>query len=41
MEAIRRLEDLFGKSFPKKDTPMVDGDHLEEDTSELLDDKDY
>ena len=31
-EAIRRWEDLFGKSFPKKDTPMVDGDHPEEDT---------
>ena len=31
-EAIRRLEDLFGKSLPKKDTPMVDGDHPEEDT---------
>ena len=31
-EAIRRLEDIFGKSLPKKDTPMVDGDHPEEDT---------
>ena len=25
--------------MPKKDTPMVDGDHPEEDTLELLDDK--
>ena len=38
-EAIRRLEDIFGKPLPKKDTPMVDGDHPEEDTSEPLDDK--
>ena len=38
-EAVRRLEHLLGKPLPKKDTPMVDGDHPEEDTSELLDDK--
>ena len=38
-EAIRRLEDIFGEPLPKKDTPMVDGDHPEEDTSEPLDDK--
>ena len=38
-EAVRRLEALLGKPLPKKDTPMVDGDHPEEDESELLDDK--
>ena len=38
-DAIRRLEHLLGKPLPKKDTPMVDGDHPKEDTSELLDDK--
>ena len=38
-EAVRRLEELLGKPLPKKDTPMVDGDHPEEDTSEPLDDK--
>ena len=27
---------MLGKSIPKKDTPMVDGDHPEEDTSEFL-----
>ena len=37
-EAVRRIEQLFGKPLPKKDTPMLDGDHPEEDTSELLDD---
>jgi len=37
-ESIRRIEDLLGKSLSKKDTPMVDGDHPEEDASELLDD---
>ena len=40
-EAVRRLEAMFGKPLPKKDTPMVDGDHPEEDTSELLNDKDH
>ena len=29
---------MFG-SLPKKDTPMVDGEHPEEDTSETLDDE--
>ena len=38
-EAIRRLEDIFGKPLPKKDTLMIDGDHPEEDKSEPLDDK--
>lgn len=37
-EAVRRIEDLLGKPLPKKDTPMVDGDHPEEDASEILDD---
>ena len=37
-EAISRLEAMFGKPLPKKDTPMVDGDHPEEDASEPLDD---
>ena len=41
-EAVRCLEAMFGKPLPKKDTPMVDGeDHPEEDTSELLNDKDH
>ena len=38
-EAVRRIEDLLGKPLQKKDTPMVDGDHPEEDASETLDDK--
>ena len=38
-EAVRRIEDVLGKQLPKKDTPMTDGDHPEEDVSELLDDK--
>ena len=38
-EYFRRLEDIFGKPLPKKDTPMIDVDHPEEDTSEPLDDK--
>jgi len=40
-EAIRRIEEMFGKSFMKKDTPMMDSDHLEEDTSEILADGDH
>ena len=36
-EATRRIEELMGP-LPKKDTPMPDGDHPEEDESELLDD---
>jgi hypothetical protein len=38
-EAIRRLEELFGKPLSKKDTPMVDSDHPEEDASEPLNDE--
>ena len=37
-ESIRRIEDVLGKPLPKKDTPMPDGDHPEEDAFELLDD---
>ena len=37
-EAIRRIEHLFGKPLPKKDTPKVDSNHPEEDKSEPLDD---
>jgi hypothetical protein len=40
-EAVRRIEEFLGKPLQKKDTPMVDGDHPEEDSSELLDDKDH
>ena len=40
-EAVFRLEDLFAKALTNKDTPMVDGDHPEEDTSVLLDDEVY
>ena len=39
IEAVRRIEDVLGKQLSKKDTPMTDGDHPEEDESELLDDK--
>lgn len=39
IEAIRRIEELLGREMPKKDTPMVDGDHPEEDASATLDDK--
>lgn len=38
-EAIRRIEDMFEKDLPKKDTPMADGDHPEEDTSTPLNDE--
>ena len=37
-EAVYRLEELFGKALPNKDTTAVDGNHPEEDTSLLLDD---
>ena len=37
--SVHQIEELFGESLPKKDTPMVDGDHPEEDTSESLDDE--
>ena len=40
-EAIRRVEALIGKPIPKKDTPMVDGDHPEEDASALLDEVEH
>ena len=38
-EAVNRIEALLGKPLPKKDTPMVDGDHPEEDQSEILNDE--
>ena len=38
-EAVRRIEEMSGEKLPKKDTSMSDGDHPEEDGSELLDDK--
>ena len=38
-EAVCRVEDVLGKQLPKKDTPMTDGDHPEENVLELLDDK--
>ena len=40
IEAIRRIEVLLGRPLPNKDTPMVDGDHPEEDQSESLRDED-
>ena len=39
IETIRWLEDLFSESLLKKDTLVVDSDHLEEDTLIILDDK--
>ena len=41
IEVIRRIEAMFKKLLPKKDTPVTDGDHPEEDTSELLNDEDH
>jgi len=38
-EAIHRIEELFGESLRKKDTPMMDGDHPEKDSSEILGDE--
>ena len=40
MEAIRRIEEIFGQ-LPKKDSPMVDGDHPELDTTSPLSDDDH
>ena len=39
-EAIRRIEVIVG-DLPKKDTPMIDGDHPEEDTSPVMDDDNH
>ena len=39
-EAILRIEKMFGE-LPKKATPMEDGDHPEEDDSEVLGDSDH
>ena len=39
-EAIIRIEKMFGE-LPKKATPMEDGDHPEEDDSEILGDTDH
>ena len=39
-EAIARVEKIFGE-VPKKASPMEDGDHPEEDDSELLSDADH
>lgn len=39
-EAIDRIEAIFG-NLPKKDTPMVDGDNPELDTSSPLNDDDH
>ena len=41
IEAVRRLEQLYNKPLSKKDTPMVEGDHPEEDCSPLLDDAEH
>ena len=38
-EAIRRIEEFLNKKLSKRDTPMVEGDHPEEDASEVLDDE--
>ena len=40
IEAIRRIEELVG-DIPKKNIPMVDGDHPEIDTTSPLNDKDH
>ena len=39
-EAISRVEHTFGE-LPKKDTPMPEGDHPEEDTSRILGDSEH
>ena len=36
-EAVRRVEQFLGKELDKKDTPMLEGDHPEEDSTEPLD----
>ena len=40
VQATQRIEMIFG-DFPKKNTPMVTGDHPEEDTTRLLDENEH
>ena len=40
-EAVHRIEAILSKSLPKKDTPIPDGDHLEEDSCALLNDDEH
>ena len=36
-QALLQIEKLYG-ALPKKEIPMIDGDHPEEDESEIMDD---
>lgn len=40
-ESIARIEELFGINLPKKETPMAEGDHPEEDSSSPLNDDEH